>query len=90
MGKKEVEEYLQQWQKEHADITHITADDINQDSACAWCGTEMPYVEFNDRTPATDYIIHVLPGEDEYTPTSKALYCSSNCFINQQQELLSD
>lgn len=90
MGKKEVEEHLEASGGKHNESTRITPDDLDQELTCAWCGAEMPYIDYNERTPTTDYVVHVLPGEDEHTPAGRVVYCSSGCFVRQRQEILSD
>lgn len=89
MGKKEVEKHLATIEGSRKEEVYIAAKDIDQEPTCAWCGAEMPYVEFNERSPTTDYIVHVLPGEDEHTPSGRVVYCSSGCFVSQRQEILS-
>lgn len=76
---KEIEEELEQ-------ETVVSAEDLDQEPECHNCGREMPYEAYNEKSPQDDYIVHVVPGFDEYTPNEKVLYCGVSCFIEEKQE----
>lgn len=61
----------------------ISGDDIEAPPKCHSCGKQMPDAEYNDDAPESDYLVHVLPGEDDATPTGKDFYCGVSCFVKE-------
>jgi hypothetical protein len=89
MGKKEVIEHIES-QNPRSKEQFVAADDLDTTPECAYCEAEMPYVDFNEHSPSADYVIHVVPGEDEYTEPDKVLYCSTRCLVKQRESLISE
>ena len=67
--------------------TRTTDIDVKNDRECSTCGTVMPYEEFNEHSPQTDYVVHHVPGQDMFTDSAKKVYCSTSCFVTELQEL---
>jgi len=89
MGKKEIIDHIES-QEEGRSRKCLTADDLDTTPECAFCEAEMPYADFNEHSPSADYIVHVVPGEDEYTEPDKILYCSTQCLVKKRKSLISE
>ncbi|WP_423745127.1 hypothetical protein V5735_03620 (plasmid) [Haladaptatus sp. SPP-AMP-3] len=87
MSKKDVVEYMEAYSSDENQQV-VTAEDLDTTPECAHCKAKMPYADFNEHSPTSDYIIHVLPGEDEHTEPAKILYCSTRCLIQQREKML--
>lgn len=81
VAEEDVVEYLQS--NEDMERAVITGDDIEAPPACVSCDRQMPDAEYNDNAPESDYIVHVLPGEDDTTPAGKDYYCGVGCFLEE-------
>ncbi len=61
----------------------IRAGDIDSPPKCRQCGKSMPFEKYNKKSPQDDFITHVVPGSDEYTPPKEVLYCDVSCFMRE-------
>jgi len=82
MGKKELTDEIKQGISEPS---VVQAEELDTIQKCAVCGKEMPYEKYNDKSPQANFISHVIPGADEFTPGKRLLYCSIQCFMNEME-----
>lgn len=82
MGMNELTEEIE---KSLQELDTVEADDIDTSPECAHCGKEMPYEDYNDKSPQDDYISHVIPGENEHAAPMILLYCDVSCFMKEIQ-----
>lgn len=84
MAKQEIREHIEE---ESGCTTIKDESDLDTGNYCANCGKELPYEEYNQHTPQTDFITHTIPGEGPHTPPAKKVYCSTGCFVAELQDL---
>jgi hypothetical protein len=87
MGKRHLESEIEE-ELESTEV--VSANEIQETPKCDYCGKDMPYEIYNETSPQTDYVCHVLPGTDEYTETRKALYCDISCFMSEMKKFEDD
>ena len=80
MGKQEISKAIENQLQED---TVISEEVVQSPKRCHHCGKEMDYETYNETSPQSDFIIHVLPGVDQYTPPRLVMYCDVSCFMNE-------
>jgi hypothetical protein len=65
----------------------LSAEDLDVEQRCRYCETPMPYEGYNEHTPSSDYVIHIMPTERDRTPPDKRIYCSPRCLIKHTCEM---
>jgi len=83
MGKQDLAEAIE---REIQSEQEITADELDVEPECAYCGREMAYERYNEHSPKSDYVIHTVPGNN-HEPPQKLAYCGATCFVEEMSEL---
>lgn len=84
MSKKDIVEHIEE---ESGKSTTEVEFDLEKANQCANCGKTLPYEEYNQHSPQTDFVIHAVPGGDPHTPPAKKVYCSTGCFVTELKDL---
>lgn len=84
MAKQEIVEHIE---KESGGTAIENESDLETTNHCANCGKELPYEEYNQHSPQTDFVTHTVPGDGPHTPPIKKVYCSTGCFVTELKDL---
>lgn len=68
------------------DESELSAEDLDVEQRCRYCEAPMPYEGYNEHTPSSDYVIHIIPTEGDRTPPEKRPYCTPRCLIKDVRE----
>lgn len=83
MGEPDIEDAIEEQLKD--EIT-LTEDEFKSPPDCRHCNRELDYETFNETSPQTDYIVHVIPGADQHTPSKRVKYCDVSCFVSEMRQ----
>ena len=84
MGKEDI---VNEIEHRIAPSTITVSDNKIQDmKECEFCDEVMSYEDYNEDSPSTDYICHILPSSEDKAPR-KVFYCDVDCFIKSLREM---